>query len=116
MRALERYVVGMTDTVSGQTATQLRTDPGERIAAVAGALQAIMDFYLAHPDVPAPYSITMTSISVTSRAELDALAGDFDQPPPPPADSYHGAQFSVPIGEGPIGVSAIYSFHEDRGW
>jgi hypothetical protein len=102
----------MTDTTTAGAATA--TAAGERIAALAGALQAIMDFYLTHPDAPAPYDITLTSISVASRAELDALAGEFDQPPPPPAEAYHGAQFYVRIGDGPIGVSAIYSFHEDR--
>ncbi len=86
--------------------------PGERVAALAGALQAIMDFYLAHPDVPAPYTITLTSICLPSRAALDGLAGEFDQPPPPPADCYRGAQFDVQIDDGPIRVSAIYSFHE----
>jgi hypothetical protein len=90
------------------------TAAGDRIAALAGALQAIMDFYLSNPDVPLPYGITLTSLSVASRAELDALAGEFDQPPPPPAENYSGAQFSVRIGDGPIGVSAIYSFHADR--
>jgi hypothetical protein len=90
------------------------TTAGERIAALSGALQAIMDFYLTHPEAPPPYDIKLTSISIDSRAELDALAGDFDQPPPPPAEAYRGAQFYVRIGDGPISVSAIYSFHEDR--
>lgn len=90
------------------------TTAGERIAALSGALQAIMDFYLAHPDVPPPYTIRLTTTGVESRAALDALAGDFDQPPPPPAECYKGAQFSVPIADGPIDVSAIYSFHECR--
>lgn len=111
MRALERYVVGMTDTVSGRTATELRTDPGERVAALAGALQAIMDFYLANPDVPAPTHIQVNTWA-DSRAELDGLAGDFDQEPPKPATHYRGAQFTVQLAAEPIRTSVLIAYHE----
>lgn len=101
----------MTDTTTAGTPA---ITAGDRIAELAGALQAIMDFYLANPEVPMPYSIRTTHLSLRSRAELDALAGEFDQPPPPPADNYRGAQFSVHLEHDPIKVVMLFSFHEDR--
>jgi hypothetical protein len=105
--------VGMTTSPSTDVVTD--TDAGERIAAVAGVCQAIMDFYLKHPSAPLPQCINMTTIRVPSRAELAALAGDFDQAPPADADCYRGAQFSVDLDtDGPITATAIFSFQDDK--
>jgi hypothetical protein len=99
----------MTDTTTAGAAPV--TTAGERIAALAGALQAIMDFHLANPDAPMPVRID-TLAWTSSRAELDGLAGDFDKEPPKSAESYHGAQFSVQLEVAPILTSVLFSYHE----
>lgn len=101
----------MTTTTSA--GMQPGSAAGARIAALAGALQAIMDFYLANPGVPEPTSIMITHDGLRSRADLDALAGDFDQPPPPAADAYIGAQFDVQLEATPIRVQTIFSYYGD---
>jgi hypothetical protein len=99
----------MTDTTTAGAAPV--TTAGERIAALAGALQAIMDFHLANPDVPTP-SYIRVGVWTESRAQLDGLAGDFDQEPPGPAYHYNGAQFDVPLEVKPISTSVLIAYHE----
>lgn len=90
--SLVTYCDGCTDP----TPEPRPQSPGERVAALAGTLQAIMTFFLEHPDLPAPSGITLT-VDAASRAELDGWAGDFGQAPPRPARNYDGAQFSTSV-------------------
>ncbi len=86
----------MPDTQSGDRATIELPEPQPRDDFHA-RLQAIKDFFEAHPSLPAPQFTA--NVYVNSRAELDAFAGYFGQQAPPDAGCYEGAQFYVPVDE-----------------
>jgi hypothetical protein len=72
-------------------------------------LDTIRDFFASHPEVKLPHNVSLV-VDVATRAELAALAGDFDRAAPEEASHYKGAQFSVEILAKPY-VTVLFSHY-----